>query len=361
MDNSWDRQVPNKETWLNIYASLKPGAPLLAFGGTRTYHHLAMTLEEAGFEIRDCLLWLYGQGMPKSQDTSKAIDSHFGAEREVIGERTLTGNAAIPCKEKGGTYAPNAAAKTSGKGKSVIVPITAPATELAKLWSGYGSALKPSYELIVLARKPLSGSMASNVINHGCGPLNIDDCRVYRDPNDTSGWSESGSKASDNVAMSGANYERAAKPDAAGRHPANVILDPEAKDLLDASTKPTKSTPYKENVAAGSVLPLTKRSAGGYSDAGGVSRFFYCSKVSTSERGDSTHPTMKPIKLTEYLSLLILPPTDTALDVNGPRLLVPFSGSGSEMLGAKNAGWKNIVGIELNAEYITTARKRLNI
>ncbi len=350
MGKQWDKVVPQRETWEHLAKALKPGAYCLIFGGTRTFDLLCTQLRAANFEIRDTICWLYGSGFPKSLDVSKALDKQAGATREVIGSRTLGGNAALSCKEKGGTYASN----TSSNGKTIEVPITAPSSELAKQWEDYGTALKPAWEPIIVARKPLDGTVAHNVQEHGCGALNIGGTRIGRDPNDASGWSQTGSQASANVAMSGKNYDRQAKPDAPKRFPANLILDAEAAEALDRQTGKSKSQPYRENIATGNVLPFKRRTAGGYSDEGGASRFFYCTKASKAERGpDNNHPTLKPIKLTEYLALLLLPPTEDA------RLLIPFSGSGSEIIGARNAGWKNITGIERELEYITIAKRRL--
>lgn len=287
MDNAWDKAEDIRAAHLawakNVFQALKPGAPLLAFGGTRTWHHLTTALEQAGFEIRDCLMWLYGTGFPKGKQ-----------------------------------------------------------------------ALKPAWEPIVLARKPLDGTLQHNIESHGTGALNIDSCRILRASDDKSGWSQTGSKAGENHSLAGKNYEREPKPDAPGRWAANLLLDEEAAKILDASHKPTKSVPYKENTVKGNVLSLKKRTAGGYQDSGGISRFFWCSKVSKKERGPGNdHPTLKPIKLTEYLALLLLPESEDA------KLLVPFSGAGSEVIGAMRAGWTDITAIELDKKYIKIARKRI--
>lgn len=358
MNKKWDYDVPSVEIWQECLRVLRPGGLLLSFGGPRTFHRLACGIEDAGFELRDCLMWLFGKGFPKSQNISLAIDNAAGAERQVVGTRVLTGNAAISTKDKGGTYGVQVGSATKE------VQVTAPATELAQEWDGYGTALKPAYEPVILARKPLDGTMAENIAKWGCGGLAIDACRVGDE----------------------------------GRWPANLILDEEAGALLDATVGSSPST------LTGRADPKRKHKnpsdkegkswfGGGassvYADSGGPSRFFYCPKVSTKERelgceslplksaGECTeredgsaglnnpragagrgggarnhHPTLKPIALTEYLAKLILPPS-------GGVLLVPFSGSGSEIIGALKAGWPAVMGIERESEYVEIAKCRI--
>ena len=383
MGKAWDYDVPSVDVWREALRVLKPGAPLLSFGGARTMHRICVGIEDAGFEIRDCLMWLYGKGFPKSQNIGLAIDKAAGATRQVVGTRTLTGNAAISTKEKGGTYGVQV-----GSIPPKEVPVTAAATPLAQQWDGYGTALKPAWEPIILARKPLIGTMAENVAAYGVGGLAIDDCRIGTEkmPKTRSG----GQLVSQNAAMSGGN-NRIDAGEADGRWPANLALDEDAAAMLDASVAPTKSVPYPEHKSDGAVLPLTKRAAGGYSDAGGPSRFFYCAKVSTKEReygcellpqrsaGEVTggreeesagldspragagrtggarnhHPTLKPLSLTKWLASLIKPPTE------GATLLVPYSGAGSEIVGALQAGWPLVFGIEGEADYIDIANARI--
>lgn len=386
MGKRWDYSVPSQAVWEQALRVLKPGAPLLSFGGSRTYHRIAIGIEDAGFELRDSLMWLYGKGFPKSQNVSLAIDKAAGAVREVVGTRMLTGNAALTTKEKGGTFAVQV-----GSAPSKTIDVTAPSTPLAEEWEGYGTALKPAYEPIALARKPTVGTMVENVRQWSVGGLAIDACRIGRDEGDSSGWSKSGSSASDNLAMSGGNTERRAKPDAEGRWPANLILDEEAAAALDERTGPRPSNPYRENIASGAVLPLSKRTAGGVKERGeGPSRFFYTSKVSTRERnfgcdalplrsaGEMTeredgqdaldcprtgagrtggarnsHPTLKPLSLNRWLAGLIRPPGA------GAMLLVPYCGAGSEIIGALQAGWPSVFGIEGDSQYIEIAEARI--
>ena len=177
MGKSWDGSgiAYSVEMWSEALRVLKPGGHLLAFGGTRTYHRMACAIEDAGFEIRDSIHWIYGSGFPKSHDVSKAIDKAAGATRKVVGTKRLDGNAAMSTKEKGGTCATG----TNSVGVAPIdVSITAPATPEAQRWQGWGTALKPAHEPVVVARKPLVGIVAANVLEHGTGALNIDGCRI---------------------------------------------------------------------------------------------------------------------------------------------------------------------------------------
>jgi DNA modification methylase len=308
MGKQWDKGVPSAETWAEVLRVLKPGSFLLAFGGTRTYHGLTCAIEDAGFEIRDCLMWLYGSGFPKSHDISKGIDRAAGVVRKSIGQR-------VSSQPTGNAYAQDA--WTKGHRKAHVVDITAPATPAAQTWNGYGTALKPAWEPIIVAMKPCEGTFAQNALTHGVAGLNIDAGRVGTELIESHGGgiNRAGRKYGNGRGLP--TIAKGSNPHS-GRWPANVLLDEDAAERL-----------------------------------GQPSRFFYVAKASRKERGEgNTHPTVKPIKLAEYLARLILPPD------NG-RLLIPFSGSGSEMLGAKRAGWKSITGIELNPEYAEIAEKRL--
>ncbi len=360
MGKAWDYDVPSVALWRECLRVLKPGAPLVAFGGSRTYHRLACGIEDAGFELRDCLMWLYGKGFPKSQNIGLAIDKSSGATRPILGKHPN------PAGNKAGGSSLNMSAV--GMPKEAF--LTAPATELAKRWNGWGTALKPAHEPIVLARKPLEGTMVANVTKYGVGGLAIDACRGSAEGNVK--WSEP------RGGIWTIDPEAKGERVGGGRWPANLLLDEDAAVLLDASVAPTTSVPFRENEAEGNVLPFTKRTAGGYSDSGGPSRFFYCSKVSTKEReagcgdldlrtagqvtGDpeedspglarNHHPTLKPLSLTTWLARLICPP-------NPGVILVPFAGAGSEMIGCLKAGWGGVFGIEREEEYTTIARARL--
>ncbi len=311
MNKKWDASgiAYNVNIWAHCLRVLKPGGHLLAFGGTRTYHRMACAIEDAGFEIRDSINWIYGSGFPKSLDVSKAIDKAAGAEREIIGERKLGGNAAQSTKEKGGTYASN----TNSVGvEPISVPITAPATDAAKQWEGWGTALKPAHEPIVLARKPFEDTVANNVMQHGTGALNIDKTRI--------GEGGQGTWASPRGGIWKTDPDQKAEllSSTVGRWPANVIID----DSIEATW-----TPY-----------------------------FYCAKASKSERNAglpkdaNSHPTVKPLELMKYLCRLITPPNGTILD--------PFAGSGSTLVAATLEGF-NSIGIEMTAEYIPIIQARL--
>lgn len=309
MGKKWDASgiAYNVEMWRQCLRVLKPGGHLLAFGGTRTYHRMTVAIEDAGFEIRDSIHWLYGSGFPKSLDVSKAIDKAAGAERQVIGSKRLGGNAAQSTKDKGGTYASN----TNSVGVAPIdVPVTAPATEAAQKWDGWGTALKPAHEPIVLARKPLVGTVAANVLEHGTGALNIDGTRVG-DETVTINTFDNGAKPWGNAV--GEPYT---SRQSAGRWPANVIIDDSISDDW--------------------------------------ARYFYCAKTSKRERNagldSNNHPTVKPLELMRYLVRLAAPPEGTVLD--------PFAGSGTTLMAATLEGCDSI-GIELTEEYLPIIESRV--
>jgi len=297
MGKRWDYDVPSVEVWTECLRVLKPGGHLLAFAGTRTQHRMAVRIEDAGFEIRDMIAWVYGSGFPKSLDVSKAIDKAAGAEREIIGKMENPASSIYSQSENE---------------MSRDVPITAPATPEAKQWQGWGTALKPALEPITVARKPLIGTVAENVLQHGTGAINVDGGRVGTEQVFTTAHKTLGD---------GIKYGKS-KPFPAsemrtGRWPANFIHDgsEEATDLLGASA-----------------------------------RFFYCAKASKADRGENHHPTVKPTDLMRYLCRLVTPPNGTVLD--------PFMGSGSTGKAAMLEGFA-FVGIEREAEYIDIAKARI--
>lgn len=263
MGHGWDSTVPPISVWQGLLFACKPGAFLLAFGGTKTFHRLISNIEDAGWEIRDTLIWLYGEGQPKSATTT----------------------------------------------------------------------LRPAWEPIVLAMKPMSQSFAVNALRFGCGRLNIDGCRIG--PSTTS----------------------------KGRFTANAILDEEAAEALDGQSGHSRSRRGKRrqvgsNIGNGKTLHAFRSrvdAVEGYDDEGGASRFFYVAKAGRKERKGNDHPTVKPLALCEYLARLILPPQRKT----PRRLLVPFSGCGSEMLGALHAGWDRVTAVEWEPSYVETARRRL--
>jgi len=276
MGKEWDAWTPGPEMWRELYRVLKPGAHALIFAGSRTQDIMSIALRLAGFEVRDSLQWLYSSGaMSKSHDISKAIDK----QRH----------------------------------------------EAARAWEGWGTALRPAYEPVILARKPLDGTAAQNTLTHGCGGLNIDGCRV--------GEEIMTAHAMSSLGFMGKWTSKPIPPtEKAGRFPRNILLDEAAAELLDAQTgAPT-------------------------------SRFFYCAKASSAEReagleGDghkraNTHPTIKPLALMRYLVRLITPPGATCID--------PFMGSGSTGCAVMQEGeGRRFVGIEREPEYLDIARARL--
>ena len=236
MERDWDFEVPGPTYWETIANVCKPGALLLAFGGTRTYHRLTCAIEDAGWEIRDCLMWLYSQGFPKSLDISKAIDKAAGVEREVIGA-----SRSIDCIERGYTKVYSTRAENSGFGTShtfgLGIPITAPATPEAVKWSGWGTALKPAWEPIVLAMKPLDGTFAQNAQRHGVAGMNIDGCRIpcdyaaeYGEKWLSSGKGKAGPWHATEYEETRSVAERVSR---LGRWPANLLLEhhPECRQI----------------------------------------------------------------------------------------------------------------------------------
>lgn len=373
MNKKWDHDVPSVEFWKEVLRVLKPGGHVLSFGGTRTYHRMAVNIEDAGFEIRDQIMWLYGSGFPKSYNVSKGIDKKFGVEREVIGinEKDVRKNAIK--NNTNNTH--NAGFKPEGSGL-----ITAPGHDLAKQWDGFGTALKPANEPIVLARKPLSEkNIVDNVLKWGTGAINVDGCRVETSEK----WEMNGQKK---VAGIGGNFLKGKKAiqrsgHDQGRFPANVILDEIAAEMLDEQSGSVASG-YRKNPSTQSGSNFHNNNGVGerdYKDNGGASRFFYCAKASKSERNaglegmpekstghgnlqnskgmerfntfnKNHHPTVKPIKLMRYLCRLITPPGGTVLD--------PFMGSGTTGIAAQKEGFE-FIGIELEKEYFEIAERRI--
>lgn len=321
MGKDWDHGIPGVAFWKESIRVCKPGSHLLAFGGTRTYHRLTCAIEDAGWEIRDCLMWIFGSGFPKSHN-------HFGME-------------------------------------------------------GYGTALKPAYEPIIMAMKPCDGTFKNNAEKWGQAGVNIDGCRIATDDRLSIG--------SSNMGYQGTNNPRCNEQNLNGRWPANVLFDEEAAKMLDEQSGQSKS---KDGGNSGkNANPMSweeenkDRPRRSPNDSGGASRFFYCAKASSSERNEGLdgfpakerrplgisnwegqtngsgevmgksspqknfHPTVKPLKLMEYLIKLVMPPKDGIL-------LDPFAGSGTTILAAKRLGL-NAIGIEKCEEYSRIARARI--
>ena len=414
MGKSWDGfGTPlGFQTWSEQWACealrvLKPGGHLLAFGGTRMYHRLAAGIEDAGFEIRDTLMWLYGSGFPKSLDVSKAIDKAAGAERtEVVGTRSRN---VKPFDDSNGWNANNATGEHH---------YTAPATDAAKKWQGWGTALKPAVEPIVLARKPLIGTVAANVLTHGTGALNIDASRIGTDGGTYKASKPDGS--SNGIYGEGINGKVDIGALNAGRWPANILLDEEAAAMLDEQSGVSKSQggrigKKEHGSLAIGAAGVYEKGDPGFGDTGGASRFFYVAKASRSERNAgldgfapirravktfgaikqpkcnvcgsravnwektksrtpscghnnfdyvaqtaggkhpetperNIHPTVKPVALMKYLIRLVVPKGGVVLD--------PFLGSGTTAVAAIEEGveW---IGCEREPEYVEIIKARV--
>jgi site-specific DNA-methyltransferase (adenine-specific) len=369
MGKKWDYDVPAVEIWTEALRVLKPGGTLLCFAGSRTQHRMAVNVEDAGFILKDCIMWLYGSGFPKATDISKQLDK--GHKREVIGDNP--------------NNRPNCAGKQTRSMAAPITvqPITAPATPEAILWNGWKShGLKPAYEPILVAMKPNDGTYANNALMHGVSGLNIDGGRIG-----TGSDRVSGGNSGDGTFGATKGVDRPT----GGRFPANVILDEEAGRMLDEQTgqltsgamnSTTKGHDPETFNCYGKQYVRQVKAAG---DSGGASRFFYCAKASKKERnagcddieekekryratangtGETSkgserftskmrnhHPTVKPIALMEYLCTLTKTPT-------GGTVLDPFMGSGTTGIACVNTG-RGFIGIEMNPEYYEIAKKRI--
>jgi len=447
MGKSWDASgiAFNIEVWQECLRVLKPGGHLLAFSGSRTYHRMAVAIEDAGFEIRDQIMWIYGSGFPKSLDIGKAIDKRGGvfadftqfrdAVKAEMREKNIKtseladalGNfmlshyltkgsqPAVPnyrdykiirdfvglgdsfdhlfaeeaerevvgTKMSGIANAEEGARHTIGASKAIEVDITAPATAEAKQWQGWGTALKPAHEPVVVARKPLIGTVAANVLTYGTGGLNIDGSRVGKE--EMIKKSSNGIVKSENRSMSGPNYEREVVGTATGRWPANVIHD--GSDKVVGLFPETHSAGKKRQEPSGvenNYMGRGSKSGVRIGDPGGsAARFFYCAKASKKDRNEGLdgfeavrvhdgrqegtvggsnprnrsnnyrqnhHPTVKPTDLMRYLCRLVTPPNGIVLD--------PFMGSGSTGKAAIYEGF-NFVGIEMTDDYIPIAKARI--
>jgi site-specific DNA-methyltransferase (adenine-specific) len=376
----------NFQNWCNEWASLclkllKPGGYILAFSSARTYHHLACGVESAGFQVRDQIMWLYGSGFPKSLNIGKAIDKKAGAKRKVVGQRkhpTLKDITRINRQTSTQHHASNPIADEWD--------LTEPATPEAKQWEGWGTALKPAHEPIVMARKPLDEkTVAENVLKHGTGGINIDECRI--------GTDELEQFNRESFAWEGKSLynEQQYTPSEKGRFPANVIHDG-SEEVLEGFPY-TKSGMMKQHIEGGQYNVYGKmypRDVETIGDEGSAGRFFYCPKVSRNERNmglgvfeerihdteDCTnlpsirtnsvntssgkqrkvnptknhHPTVKPLELMKYLCRLVTPKGGTVLD--------PFMGSGSTGMAAKDEGFE-FIGIEKEKEYFEIAESRI--
>ncbi len=375
MQKNWDHCVPGQAYWAATLRVLKPGGFLLAFGGSRTYHRLTCSIEDAGFEVRDCLMWIYSNSFPKSMNVSAALDKSAGAKRtEVLGVkpgheefagRTTKGHLEF----KQGTDGFDRPWMHDDAARERYHLRMAPVTKAAKQWDGWGTALKPAYEPIVLARKPLTGTVADNLLAHGVGAINIDGCRV---PVDAEGADKSqlrtmnaGRRLSKNsLRMSGGGEFQVVRPE--GRWPANILHD----GSEEVESRFPSAGGQRGSVTGNEPSARTNNVFRGFNgrptstprcDGGSAARFFYCAKASRSERDaglttggnmdKNNHPTVKPVALMRYLCRLITPPGGTVLDI--------FMGSGSTGVAALAEGFR-FQGIEKDIGYMDIAKRRLD-
>jgi len=330
---------------------LKPGGHLLAFGGTRTWHRLACAIEDAGFEVRDSIAWMYGSGFPKSLDVSKAIDKAAGAERVPSGAYTATQGDFI----QRGQACPGHGDESSLSSTVIHSLPTAPATEAAQQWQGWGTALKPAFEPVVVARKPLIGTVAANVLEHGTGALNVDGCRIQSGDAPLRWETPRGG-----IWTTDATATATATNDDRGRWPANVILDESQAAELDRQSGVVPSSGIysgdgllRGDGGSGVDFGGTSRPGTMYGDTGGASRFFYTAKADSSERprvDGVAHPTVKPLDLMRYLVRLVTPP--------GGVVLEPFAGSGTTLEACIVEGFR-CIGIEREDDYIPLILQRI--
>jgi len=375
MGKKWDSSgiAFQPETWQAVYRVLKPGALLLAFGGTRTYHRLVCAIEDAGFEIRDTIAWVYGSGFPKSYDISKGIDKKAGAKREVVGwNENLTGRT----RPEGNPV------RFTNKANGTL---TAPSTPEAQLWDGWGTALKPAFEPIVVAMKPLDGTYVENALKWGVAGLWIDGGRIGNEEINLHG---------NNGNVFGGGESEKNYHTIIGRFPANLIHDgsDEVLEVFPQTTSGNLNSGHKRGDGTGNSFMggggVVQGNYGG--DSGSAARFFYCAKASRAERNaglegmeaqrkagaefrpnhmekamngedgnpygrwgmtQNNHPTVKPIELMRYLVRLTKTPT-------GGVVLDPFMGSGTTGIACVLEG-REFIGIEREPEYVEIAEKRI--
>jgi site-specific DNA-methyltransferase (adenine-specific) len=370
MGKKWDYDVPSQEIWEQCLRVLKPGGHLLAFAGSRTYHRMAVRIEDAGFDIRDQIMWVYGSGFPKSHNVGNAIDKKHGAGNR--GHAISSGNKYHPTT---GEARPNGEKLDKYEAR----------TEEGKGWEGWGTALKPAHEPIVMARKPFKGSVAENVLEWGTGGINVDGCRVAGEPIQVNVGYKQEYQNADGWGTKRCETELQSQ----GRFPANIIFDEEAGKILDnqsGTTKSTKRSPKnnKKTVGTNTYTPneAIYNDNNTHGDEGGASRFFYCPKANKSDRDEgmntqpktikgrdegqdsrsvahkarpseraNIHPTVKPTDLMTYLIRLVTPKDGVVLD--------PFMGSGSTGKAAMREEFR-FVGIEREKEYMEIAKQRID-
>jgi site-specific DNA-methyltransferase (adenine-specific) len=367
MGKGWDSTgiAYDVDVWRECLRVLKPGGHLLAFGGTRTWHRIAVAIEDAGFEVRDSIAWLYGSGFPKSMNVAKAIASGTGRPEDI--RRLNMGEAYEPSGRGRVNYDNGSASKMDGAPVDVDLP------DSAQPWEGWGTALKPAFEPIIVARKPFRGTVAANVLAYGTGALNIDATRIHTPGSEAKVYSvaRTAPGATQNATGrtkfdDGTRYEGETK---AGRWPTNVVLDESQADALDAQTGVLKSGTGAVKRASsadrdgnrGAALGAESRPEGtpmlSYGDSGGASRFFptfrYEAKAPTSERPNvdgTVHATVKPLELMRWLVRLVTRPGGRVLDI--------YAGSGTTGEAALLEGMEVDL-IELEAEHLPLILARL--
>ena len=375
MGKAWDYDVPEVEVWRECLRVLKPGGYLLAFAGTRTQHRMCVNIEDAGFEIRDMIAWVYGSGFPKSLDISKAIDKAAGAEREVVGNTGRNPMRMIKFKEQDGC-------ERSPTNEDITIPATADAAK----WQGWGTALKPALEPITVARKPFNSTVADNVLKHGTGGINIDGCRVGLEGEQPPTGSAKRVFKNNGFTEDKVYGDNKESPES-GRFPANFIHDgsEDVIELFPQGGARAAVTGEEESLASvGTVTGKRDRVKGVFhNDKGSAARFFYCAKASKSERDAgleafdlkpagingcdgkritrkeedfevqpraNNHPTVKPLALMRYLCRLVTPPGGVVLD--------PFCGSGTTGCAAVLEDFR-FIGIEREADYVKIGNARI--
>jgi DNA modification methylase len=347
MGKKWDYDVPQVELWKEVYRVLKPGGHILSFAGSRTYHRMAVNIEDAGFEIRDMLGWLYGSGFPKSHNIGKAVDKLQGNEREVVGKKIHSQKGVRVAEER----------TTIGAG-AFGEPREGEITKGNSKWEGWGTALKPAHEPIVMARKPLSEkTVARNVMEHGTGGINIDGCRIDNITKKEKNRTPQRQSNNPNIDLGGmrAGQEQSMYNNE-GRFPANIIHDgsEEVLEVFEESSRffyCAKASKAERNMGLDELS--TKQTTGG---GGGIGNYLDDVNSASGKYGSEKapqknyHPTVKPIKLMEYLVRLVTPKEGIVLE--------PFAGSGTTLIACKQQGF-NYIGIEQEQEYCDIAEARL--
>jgi len=360
MRRAWDHGVPGIRYWKQCLRLLKPGGHLVAFAGTRTYHRLACAIEDAGFEIRDQIAWCYGSGFPKSRDVSKAIDDEAGASRPVV-------SSGAPVKR----MIPGADQHKEGweknNGREFVPTVTEAATEAAREWQGWGTALKPAWEPVVFARKPFVDTVAANVLKHGTGAINIDGCRVgdfdhdayaadlNLEANTRHGEASAQRRYTENGSTNFAALPGPRGGSVKGRWPANIVHDGSEEVIAAFPDAPGQQfyvrPEHGDRPSRGIYGDFGARPPNEpRNDSGSAARFFYTAKADADDRLGSKHPTVKPVDLMQWLCRLVTP--------NGGTVLDPFAGTGTTGEAAFREGF-NAVLIEKESESQTDIRRRM--